>query len=149
MMRVFTSMKWTIMFSIALGMFISGIFAQPIKDAYLEYYDAAYPVVAMRGDLVAQDDDAVTIRISGEKLRPCRYLRMLAYTTKNGQLTDAYHERAVGVPDDSITRPVGKMDIGFWRIYPKGNADAVSVYVQHDCGGGRITTTQTAEVHLK
>ena len=149
MMRVLTSMKWTIMFSIVLGVFLSGIFAQPIKEAYLEYYDVANPIVRMRGELVSQDTDFVIVHIAGEKLRPCRYLRMLAYTSKNGQLTDAYHSRELGFPDDSSTKPVGKMDVGYWRIYPKQNADAVEMYVQHDCGGGRITTTQTAEVHLK
>ena len=149
MMRVFTSMKWTIMFSIVLGIFLSGIFAQPIKDAYLEYYDLAYPVVVMRGSLVSQDEDSVVIHISGEKLRPCRYLRMLSYTSKNGQLTDAYHSRTIGFLDDGSTKPIGKLDVGYWRIFPKQDADAVEMYVQHDCGGGRITTTQTAEVHLK
>ena len=147
--RTVKSMKWTLAFSVVLGVFLSGILAQPLKDAYLEYYDSANPVVKMQGELVSQDDDSVTIHISGEKLRPCRYLRMLSYTITNGQLSDAYHERVLGVPHDGSTKPVGKLDIGLWRIYPKLNADAVAMYVQHDCGGGRITTTLNAEVHLK
>lgn len=83
------------------------------------WYDKANPVVRMKGRLVATEDNSITIHVSGEKLRECKFLTMNAYKRVDGALKDANLKRAAGVTDGS-SKPIGSYDLGLWVIYPAG-----------------------------
>lgn len=130
---------------------IAGLFMAPAGQtawrAALAYYDQARPVVAMSARLVSFEDGTARVAMSGEKIRPCTYLRMQAYTrSSDGALSDAYTRR-----DDRRERGDSKLpgtyDIGTWSVWPASGAVAVIMVVQHDCDG-RIVQSKIADVAL-
>jgi phosphoribosyl-AMP cyclohydrolase len=139
-------MRWTVLLAAMAGFFMA-----PLGDSWwrhvLDGYDERNPVVRMSGTLVKQDAESVWIEVVGEKLRACRYIRLQPYTRqKSGVLTDAYARRD-GVPERGDTKPPGVYSIGTWRVWPRGEAVAVLMYVLHDCDG-RVVTTKVAEVDV-
>lgn len=144
MIKALAELRWSI-----LGAAIVGAMVSPVGHSWwraaLSSYDEASPVVVMRGELIGRDADAVFLRIEGQKLRNCTYLRVQAYAKdSDGQLTDAYLQR-VDRPERGDTKPTGNYSIGAWRVWPATGAAAVLVYVQHDCDG-RLVVTKIAEV---
>lgn len=109
-------------------------------------YDDVRPVVTMSGTLVSRDADSALIDIAGEKHRSCQFLSIRAYSMRDGTLMDANIER-VDRPQDGHTKPVGRYDIGRWRVWPVKHAVGVKVYVKHSCDG-RLVLTKISEVAL-
>lgn len=141
--RSLWSMRWTLVLALLTGLAISPVFRW---SPLLPVYDAYHPVVAMRGDMVQRDGDAVVVHIWGSKLRECTYVGIRAYGSKNGVLIDANIAR-VDRPVNGATKPTGTFDIGHWRIWPIDHADLVVVFVQHNCDG-RIISTKIAEIDV-
>lgn len=143
--RSIIDMRWTAIIAFAIGVWMAPA-GQAMWNAGMDYYDESYPVLNMTGRLERQDDNNVWIRVSGEKLRECSYIRVQAYTRNKGVLTDAFHMRD-DRPETGHTKPLGTYSIGMWRIWPKGDADTVLMYVQSACDG-RLVMTLVAEVSL-
>ena len=109
-------------------------------------YDELFPVVAMTGRVVERRSGEVLVEIAGEKLRSCRFNAMHAYVSRSGVRSDASiarEDRAV----DGHTKPLGRYNIGVWRVWSTAGADLVVVYVSHTCDG-RLVATNVAEVKL-
>lgn len=139
-------MPWTLIAGVIVGVLLAPI-GPTWWNSALKYYDEVQPVVRMQGYLVARAEDAVVISLSGEKLRSCDYLRIQAYAvTRAGGLEDAYIRRE-DMPERGDTKPVGTYSLGYWRIWPVAGAQAVRIYVQHDCNG-RLVQTRLTEVSL-
>lgn len=140
------SMPWTVL-SAALAGFLIAPIGQSGWRAALEAYDQAQPVVTAIVNTTSRDGNAVLLDVTVTKLRECGYLRVQAYTrSPDGTLSDAYAVR-VDMPEKGDNKPRGKFGIGKWRIWPLDKAEAVLVFVQHDCDG-RIVQSKLAEVAL-
>lgn len=140
------SMRWTILTAVAAGVFL-GPAGQTWWRSVLMYYDASRPVVVMKGSVVKSEDDSVVLTIAGEKLRACTYIRLQAYTAgPDGTLRDAYARRE-DRPEHADNKPLGTFNLGTWRIWPKGDATRVAVYVEHDCDG-RVVKSKIADVEV-
>ena len=144
-LRSLFDVRWTAVIALALGVWMAPA-GQTMWNAAAGYYDDANPVLKMTGRLERQDDDSVWIRVAGEKLRECSYIRVQTYTRNKGVLTDAFSRRE-DRPETGHTKPLGTYSIGMWRIWPKGDADTVLMYVQSACDG-RLVMTLVAEVTL-
>lgn len=140
------SVRWTIAFSVLLGVILSSSATSYLVSSYKAWYDDTHPVVVMSGVLVSKTKVEATIHVGGEKLRDCRFVSLHAYSRKGGTLTDAYKER-INLLEDSSSKPKGTHDLGRYRIWPLLGADTVIMRVLHDCDG-RFITTQIAEVKL-
>ena len=138
--------RWTIVATLLIGIFLSSSTTDYVLSAYRTWYDDTHPVVIMTGTLVARTGSSATIHIKGEKLRQCRFVSLHAYTEKDGDLIDAYKER-IGRIEDGSSKHVGKHDLGNWLIWPIGDADKVVMTVMHDCQG-RLIAAQIAEVAI-
>jgi hypothetical protein len=129
-----------------------GLIMVPVGDAGMSamqaMYDASYPVLDMKGKLVARDGDAVLVSLVGKKLRDCTYLRMTAYSTGGDGVThDAYVLR-VDRPSQGDTKPAGAIyDIGVWKVWPIAAATQVEIWSMHQCDG-RIVRSPLARVAL-
>lgn len=135
--------KWTLIFALAFALLM-----QPVAPLLLNWYNAASPVVSMSGVVVAKSPEAVVIHITGDKLRSCVFIRVTAMVeTKYGSLLDAYLERTGGKPHDGATKPIGRHDLGLWRVWPVEGAVRAIVFVQHDCAGAAVLS-RIADVDL-
>lgn len=146
MKKALHEVRWTIMFTVLIGVLVSSSMTDRIADAYNMWYDSRNPVVKMHGTIVDKTGSSIIINIKGEKFRPCRFVSMHAHTSKEGEVIDAYKER-LGRIEDGSTKQVGKHDLGNWLIWPISGADTVSVSVMHDCRG-RLLTAVIAEIEL-
>ena len=139
-------MRWTVIVAAVVGVWLAPL-GQTAWDAVQNYYDDSFPVVRMSGRLVKADADSVWLEVSGEKLRTCTYIRIQSYVkSASGVLTDSYVRRE-NMPERGDNKPLGKFSIGVWRVWPRSDAVAVLLYVQHDCDG-RMVSTKVAEVGL-
>lgn len=134
-----------------LGLLIGVLFSPVslmVAGAGLGMYDAAVPVLEMKGTVIGRAADSVDVRITGSKNRNCSYMNIQAYTDvgPGGLTKHAYIDR-IDRPETGVTRPPGVMDIGVWRIWPVKGEATVTVFVQHTCDG-RIVLTKVAEVAL-
>ena len=132
---------------VVLGLMLSpaiGVFTELVFDAF----DDAYPVLVMRGEVRSVSQDEVILQISGEKKRSCQFLRISAYTRDAVGNMQSANIKRIGVQELGITRPIGKADIGTWRIWPRDGASGVLVFVTHNCSD-RTVTTKVADVVLK
>lgn len=146
MIHILNEMRWTVLIAATVG-FAMAPLGTAWWDAMLSQYDKSNPIVTMTGKLVRQDADNVWITVGGEKLRTCTYIRVQAYTRHtSGMLSDAFARRE-NIPERGETKPLGTYSIGTWRIWPRGDAEAVLMYVLHDCDG-RVVITKIAEVTL-
>ena len=146
MKDVIKDVRWTIVATLLIGIFLSSSATDYVLSIYRTWYDDTHPVVIMHGTLVARTGSSATIHIKGVKLRQCRFVSLHAYTEKNGELIDAYKER-LGRMEDGSTKQVGSHDLGNWLIWPTNNADKVVMTVMHDCQG-RLIAAQIAEVAI-
>jgi hypothetical protein len=111
-------------------------------------YDVFVPVLWMRGEMISKGPDHVVIRMSGYKLRECRYLGVQAYSLgSDGIRHDATIQR-IDVVTLGITRPRGYYDLGRWDIRPTAGATGVVVYAQHACDETDLRATKMVEVRL-
>lgn len=138
--------RWTIVGTLLIGIFLSSSATDYVLATYRTWYDDTHPVVVMAGTLIARTGSSATIHIKGEKLRQCRFVSLHAYTEKDGDLIDAYKER-IGRIEDGSSKQVGKHDLGNWLIWPIGDADKIVMTVMHDCQG-RLIAAQIAEVAI-
>lgn len=147
MTRQILHMKWTVIFSIALGYLLST--SAIGTGALLGIYDSLWPVVTMQGTLIEKGDGFAVVHISGTKHRKCQFLQIDSYATnQEGMIRDA-NETALGdVPYDGGSKPPGSFDLGQWRIFPiDKRAVSLQMYVEHSCDG-RMVITKIVEVPL-
>jgi hypothetical protein len=140
------SMRWTIITSIALGIFLApaGSFS---LSALMDVFDARNPVVDMRADLVRLDTSGAVLHLYGHKLRACQYLALDAYAiSDSGVMSDINIER-IDIPADGNTKPLGTFDVGQWRAWPVAGTKRIVLYVQHNCSG-RLIQTRISELPL-
>jgi len=136
-----------IILGVLLGLLLGPLFGVVSESVY-GAYDEAYPVVEMHGDVQSTTVHDVVLHISGEKKRGCQPMRITAYTRdKNGNLQDANIQK-LGVAERGLSRPLGPVDLGLWRIWPRDGADGVMVFVTHQCAG-RSVITKVADVVLQ
>lgn len=136
--------RWAVLFGIVIGVLFSlSAFG---ADSVMKFYDEINPVVTMSGEKIDQRDGAVFIRISGEKRRECRYTGLQTFGVDNRQEMHFVQAQYIGLGNKG-TLPKGALDLGIWRLWPTDGAQAVRVYVNHDCNG-RLVTTKIAEVTL-
>jgi len=140
-------MKFTLLFAVIFGIFISPASTTGSHFVY-GIYDSFFPVVTMTGSLVRREGDGgVVIHLAGKKNRACRFVQLDSFSKASGILRDATETRVDGVPQNSTSSPVGPFDQGNWLVWPTTEADQIVMYVEHDCDG-RIVTTKIAEVKL-
>lgn len=139
-------MRFTIIFGLLIGVFMA-----PWGTAWFNYaaseYDEQHPVVKIKADIQEKKNSHVILQMTGDKYRSCLFIRMQAFTAQGSSpLKDAYKAR-IDYPEGDITKPVGPINYGLWKIWPIDGADRVIVYVQHDCGG-RVVQTKIADERL-
>ena len=107
------------------------------------------PVVKMTGQLLERGTDDVLLRIEGEKIRPCKYAGILAFSLDvTGQRHAANIARVAPIAQTNKTLPVGSYDFGTWRVWPvDSRAAVILVYVEHVCSAV-VVQTLAAEVRL-
>lgn len=137
-------MRWTVAVGLVIGFMLA-----PVGQAWWvvaqSHYDEAYPVVRMQAKVVKRDDDSVFVRIHGEKLRACRYVRLQAYAVGDDGFADDVYARRIDMPEKGDNKPLGKFDIGTWQFWPIIGVAVITIYVTHACDG-RIVSTKIAEV---
>lgn len=133
--------RWTILFSLFCVLSF-----QALLPFGQHFYQENSSVVTMSGKIVAQTPVYVDIHITGEKLRTCSYIRMFSMTLGPNGLSEARLE-SVDKPSRGTTKPVGKLDLGIWRVSPVSGATKASIYVQHDCDS-TVVISKVAEVDL-
>ena len=127
--------KWTIFTALIFAVLLQ--FSLPAID---HWYDKNTPVVAMAGLVVEKTHEHVDVRIKGEKLRQCDYVRMSAMTQNASGLMDADIVRIDNRPNDGATKPPGHYDLGVWRIKPVADGERAMVFVQHRCDGVTVVS---------
>ena len=135
--------------SILLGVVIGVLFSPlsfGLTDILMTPFDRVYPVVEMKGVLIARTGSSVDVRMAGTKNRDCNYIGLQAYAYRGGAQHDLNIQR-VDVVEKGDTKQPGVYDIGIWRMWPTDGATKVTVMVQHICAG-RLVTTKIAEVAL-
>ena len=146
MRNAIREVRWTIVATLLIGIFLSSSATDYVLATYRTWYDDTHPVVIMTGTMVSRTGSSATIHIKGEKLRQCRFVSLHAYTEKDGDLIDVYKER-IGRIEDGSNKQVGRHDLGNWLIWPIGDADKIVMTVMHDCQG-RLIAAQIAEVAI-
>ena len=146
MIQAITNMRWTLFLGV-----ITGVLFGPVGGAGWGYvqsvYDDVRPVVRMSGEIVGRDGSSVLIKVTGEKLRDCRYLRISAFAKIDDRADDVYAKRE-DAPENGLTKPRGKYSAGVWRVWPVVDmTQIIEMYVQHDCSG-RVVLTQIARVKV-
>lgn len=138
--------KWTWAFGAFCGAVLAMMLAPNLERWLYAAYDSVNPVVRMHGTIVGYEYDAVLIRVSGEKLRDCpvQEKSLQSYTLRNGVYFDAFESKVEG---DTSSRPVGKVDLGVWRVWPTKAGTHVIITVNHRCDG-RLITSEIARVPL-
>ena len=142
MIRYLTGAPITLALAALVGSLVPAAIPR-IGESALDWYDYAFPVLAMEGKLVDIAADSLVVHIKGKKLRglECRYIELQAYNVdSNGVRHDASIDR-IDRPETGVTKPAGIYDIGFWRIYPrKQGATSIQVYSAHQCGDRKVYT---------
>ena len=137
---------YTIVISALLGFAVAPGIIQMWTEG-LRWYDATRPVVRMKAEVIEREENSITLRLTGEKLRNCAYLGLYAYGVDvNGVLHDVYREK-VDVPENRTTRPVGVQDFGDWKVWPVRFA-SVTMYSRHDCDG-RVVLTKLFDMPME
>lgn len=145
MMNRMWSMRYTIIFGLICGFFLSPILGDIIITGAWSVYDKHYPVVEFKGELLAREAAAVIVRVDGRKLRDCIYvdnsLQSFSIDSDN-VLHDAY-ETKIGDPAgySNVSRPIGYAVVGTWRVWPVlDTTRGVSMYVKHTCGSHQVVS---------
>lgn len=138
-------MPVTIMFALILGIVLS-TYLPGLREALLTVYDHYYPVVNYKSEIVGRSEDAVMVRVWGEKLRDCNVVpdSLDSFTVKGGMFYDAAEIRVQGY---AANRPVGRVDLGIWKVWPTRLGDSVQMWVLHNCDG-HIVRSKIVDVKL-
>lgn len=145
MTNIIRETKWTALFSLIITLlFLNLVF--PYGD---HIFHQNTPVVNMKGQLVANEPNSITVHIQGEVLRPCSFVSVGAMYQRSDspKLISAFLEQVGNVPKENLTRPVGENDLGLWKIYPTKEAVRVLVYTHHECGKESVVS-KVAEIQL-
>lgn len=139
-------LRWAIITGVLVGVVVSTAGTVWVPTI-LAAFDKLSPVVVMEGRLVEAKENYLVVHISGEKFRDCQYLNINAYgAEKDGNLRDLSIMRVDKI-EDGTTKPKGKWDIGYWKVWPSDGITGVMVVVSHNCEG-RLINTKIAEVVL-
>lgn len=146
MKQAYKEFKWTWVSAIVLGVILSIPLSNNIERWFFAFYDSVNPVVNYKSEIISREDNAILIHVWGEKLRDCQAVSgsHQSYTIRNGVYHDAFEERVVGSPS---SRPVGKVDLGVWRVWPTKAGTHVVMTINHRCDG-RLITSEIARVAL-
>jgi hypothetical protein len=138
--------KYTILSAIIFWLIVGPGLGRGFETLFYSWYDTANPVVSFTGSIVSKSKSEVVIHIAGRKNRACTFVdgSFQSYAVRNGVLHSAYEQKFEAIDG---SRPVGPADVGTFKIWPVEGAEAVRVFVQHDCDG-RIVQTKIADVRL-
>lgn len=91
--------------------------------------------------------DFVLIHVWGEKLQDCAVIHgsLETYSLHKGIRFGAQEQRESG---DISSRPVGKADLGVWKVWPVAGAQRVEMWVSHSCRG-YVVRSKIANVSLE
>lgn len=117
-----------------------------LTSAVYDLYDSVSPVVTADITLVDKQPTHIDVMLRGQKHRQCSYMEMSAYMHYDGGAFDANIER-IDKPASGVTRPVGNLDMGTWRIQPLKGAKRMSIVMQHQCSG-RLVLTEIGAIEL-
>lgn len=142
-------MRYTILFGMIVGLFVSPMLGDIVTSKAWEWYDRAYPVVDFKGELVAREAAAVIVKIEGRKLRDCIYVDKSLQSYRidvNDVLADAFEQKLdpVTLADSktvSASSPVGYVSLGTWRVWPVlDKTRNIVMYVKHLCGTHQVVS---------
>jgi hypothetical protein len=111
-------------------------------------YDEFVPVVRMQGELVSRTENAVVVRMWGEKVRDCRFVGIQGFSRVGDGINRDMRIKRIDLESVGETKPRGHFDIGHWQLHPLDGATHVVVWVQHSCRQGDLRNTRIAEVAL-
>ena len=110
--------------------------------------DAVLPVVIANSVSMSKEENAVVIKIEGWKIRECTYLGVQAFAVpQNGAKVDAFLVR-LDQPATNRTKPIGKFNMGTWRVWPTVGAERMVVYAAYSCDAGDWRSNKIADVAL-
>ena len=136
-------MPWTALFAALLGVSVAWAFPW---SAIQEVYDTVRPVSIISANVVSRTSDSVTLHLTGEKKRDCKFISVHAFTRVGPPMRDASIVR-IDKPQDSETRPIGFHDFGTWMVWPMDGASFAAVYVKYECDG-RAVLMRSPEIEL-
>lgn len=147
MMYRFVELRWTLLAAV-----ISGVLVAPIGQTWwhslLSYYDDAKPVISLYAAVLQRGPDSLVLHLTAQKHRDCRYIRFQAFMQlPNGEMDDIGLLR-VDQPEEGRTKPVGKLDLGEWKVWPVNFNRPLLIYGQYWCGD-RLVTSKALEFDLR
>ena len=112
-------------------------------------YDTTHPVwQGVVAHDVKNNENNITFRLSGEKVRDCRFLRIIATI---GYVQDGVADASITRTDKpmvGINRPLGKQELGTYEVWPtRKEARFVFVRAEHECDM-RVVSSKLATVVL-
>jgi hypothetical protein len=138
---------YSMLMGVMLGLAV-GLSNDSIEAWILTKYDAFFPVVTTNVTIVRATPDEILLSISGVKHRECFLSRPphAEGRTSGGTPVEMSIER-VDKKETLSTRPIGPFAAGLWRLWPRGSAASVQVYLTYDCDG-RVIVAKYADVKL-
>lgn len=136
---------WPVAVSFSIGLLLMPAAAIWWKE-YKENRELApylvRPVVTVDVKIISQDNESITIEISGVKHAPCMPMSINAYVLDELQRSDVVSVIRLDAPRKSeklVVRPVGPFYAGFWRIDITAQQTGW-LEMSHDCRGTRAVT---------
>ena len=84
MRRNFLDMRWSAAAGVLVGLLLSFV----VPTQVLSLYDALFPVVTLKAEVVQKMPSEIVVRLSGQKNRDCRYLGIDAFSRVGTLLRD-------------------------------------------------------------
>lgn len=130
-----------------LGLVV-GLSNDSVEDWVRAQYDTFFPVVTTSVTVVLATREEILLSIKGFKHRDCYPSRAphAEGRTSGGTPVEMSIER-IDKKETLSVRPVGPFGAGLWRLWPRGNAASVQVYLTYDCNG-RVVLAKYADVVL-
>lgn len=131
-----------------LGLVV-GLSNDSVEAWALTQYDAFFPVVTTNVTVVLATREEILLSISGFKHRKCTPTSRGPHAegrTSGGTPVEMSIER-IDKKETLSVRPIGPFGVGLWRLWPRGNAASVQVYLAYDCDG-RVVLAKYADVVL-
>lgn len=125
-----------------------GLSNDSVEDWVLTQYDVFFPVVTTNVSVVLATQEEILLSIRGFKHRNCQLSRPphAEGRTSGGTPVEMSIER-IDKEETLSTRPIGPFAAGLWRLWPRGNAASVQVYLTYSCSG-RVVLAKYADVVL-
>ena len=136
---------WPVAVSFSVGMLLIPATAVWLADHKERRELAPYlvrPVVTAEVKIASQDEDGITVELSGDKHAPCAPMSINAYVLDELQRSDVVRVTRLGAPRNGetiVNRPVGPFYAGFWRI-DMAPQQTGWLEMSHDCRGTRAVT---------